>query len=267
MPSFNRTALPVLAALGVAIGAALAVLPAQAATGKAATGQAGRSPAGRSLIDIRDVDRDSVPAGTPAAFGVAFPGAARNEAARQIGDDLYTFVPLTFIPLSDTRVALVSTGANDCTGQACSGMNAVHYLGHDAGEPRYPYSLQGEWLDVGAAGVVGNPALRWGWTTAMGEHPVLYTEAGGVWQGRACGQAVLTELTPEGPVEIASLQIYFSDADAEDGDTGVEGVISAAEKGRSFTVSYSGSSDFTETYRRGPDGRYRLDGKSRVPAC
>ncbi|MEN5147035.1 hypothetical protein [Brevundimonas diminuta] len=220
-----------------------------------------------SLIEIHDVDRDAVPAGTPAAFDVAFPNAQRNEAVREIDDEIYSFVPLAFVPLSDTRVALISTGANECTGQACSGMNAVHYLDHEAGAPRYPYSLQGEWLDVGAAGVVGNAALRWGWTTAIADNPVLYTEAGGVWQGRACGQAVLTELTSDGPVEIANLQIYFSDASGDESDGDVEGVIVSAEQGRSFTVSYSGSARFTETYRRGADGRYHLDGQSRVPAC
>lgn len=221
----------------------------------------------QSLIEIQDVDRDNVLTGTPAAFVVAFPGAQRNEAVREIGEDTYSFVPLAFIPLSDTRVALVSTGANECTGQACSGMNAVHYLDHDAGAPRYPYTLQGEWLDVGAAGVVGNPALRWGWTKAIAAGPVLYTEAGGVWQGRACGYAVLTELTPAGPVQIARIQTYFSDASADDGEAGVDGVITAADQGRSFTVSYTGSASFKETYTRGADGQFRLDGQSRVPAC
>ena len=223
---------------------------------------------GASLIEIADVDRDAVPTGTPAAFYVAFPNADRNEARRQVGgENVYAFVPLAFIPLTDTRVALVSTGANDCTGQACSGLNAVHYLDHPTGAPRYPYTLQGEWLDVGATGVVGNPAARWGWTKAIADNPVLFTEGGGVWQGRACGYAVLTELTPSGPVDIARFQTSFSDASADDGDAGVDGVITSAEQGRSFTVSYSGSVRFSETYRRGADGQFKLDGPSRVPAC
>ena len=221
----------------------------------------------QSVIETRDVNRDAVPAGTPAAFVVAFPDAERNEAVREVGEDAYSFVPLAFIPLSDTRVALVSTGANDCTGQACTGLNAVHYLSHDAGEPRYPYSLQGEWLDVGAVGVMGNPALQWGWSRAITEHPVLFTEAGGVWQGRACGYAVLTELTPSGPKDIARIPTSFSDASVEGGDPGVEGVITSAEKGRSFTVSYTGSASFDEVYKRGADGEYRVDGTSRVPTC
>jgi len=170
-----------------------------------------------SVIETRNVNRDAVPAGTPAAFVGAFPDAERNEAVREVGEDAYSFGPLAFIPLSETRVALVSTGVNDCTGQACNGLNAVHYLSHDAGEPRYPYSLQGEWLDVGAVGVLGNPALQWGWTRAITDHPVLFTEAGGVWQGRACGYAVLTELTPSGPKDIARIPTSFSDASVEGG--------------------------------------------------
>lgn len=221
----------------------------------------------QSLIEIQAVDRDVVPAGTPAAFAVAFSDAQLNEAVREIGEDTYSFVPLGFIPLSDTLVALVSTGANECTGQACTGLNAVHYLTHDAGAPRYPYRLQGEWLDVGATGVVGNPVLRWGWTRAIADSPVLYTEAGGVWQGRACGYALLTELTPSGPVDIASIPTSFSDASTEGGDPGVEGVITTADKGHSFTVSYTGSASFNEIYKRGADGLYRLDGKSRVTTC
>lgn len=242
----------------------IAVLGAAALTSGAAFAQ----PVGaQALIETQDVDRDSVPAGTPAAFAVAFPDAERNEAAREIGEDSYSFVPLAFIPLSDTLVALVSTGANECTGHACTGLNTVHYLSHDAGAPRYPYTLKGEWMDVGSVGVYGNPAAQWGWTSAIADNPVLYTEAGGVWQGRACGYAVLTELTPSGPVEVARLQTYFSDASTEGGDPGVEGVITAADKGRSFTVTYKGSETFSETYRRGADGQFRLDGKSRVTAC
>lgn len=228
---------------------------------------AAQSAPSSSLIDIREVDRDGVPAGTPAAFTAAFPGAQRNEAVKQVGEDSYTFVPLAFVPLSDSLVALVSTGSNECIGQACSGLNAVHYLSHEPGKLRYPFAVKGEWLDLGAVGVVGNPALRWGWTDRIADAPVLYTEAGGTWQGRSCSYAVLTALTPAGPVQIARIPTGFSDAGTEGGEPGVDGTITAAEKGASFTVSYSGSRSFTETYRRGADGQYRLKGKSRVPSC
>lgn len=38
----------------------------------------------KPLIEVTDVDRDTVPAGTPAAFEVAFPLASQNEAVRKI---------------------------------------------------------------------------------------------------------------------------------------------------------------------------------------
>ncbi|WP_266031360.1 hypothetical protein [Brucella intermedia] len=222
----------------------------------------------KPLIEMTDVDRDTVPAGTPAAFEVAFPQASQNEAVRKIGDDNFHFVPLAFIPLSDTRTALVSTGANECTGAACSGMNAVHYLDHEAGEPRYPFTLRGEWLNVGAVGSVGNPAERWGWSSDISDVPVLYTEGGGGGQGLFCYYAILTELTDSGPVELARIPIEYSNASSDDNSAQINGAITAAEKGRSLTVSYkSGTETFQEIYHRAEDGRFRLDGQTRVPSC
>lgn len=222
----------------------------------------------KSLIEVFDVDRDTVPAGTPAAFEVAFPQASQNEAIRKIGDENFHFVPLTFIPLSDTRTALVSTGANECTGTACSGMNAVHYLDHDAGEPRYPFTLQGEWLNVGAVGSVGNPAERWGWSRDISDVPVLYTEGGGGGQGLFCYYAVLTELRASGPVEIAKIPIEYSNGSSEDSSGQVNGMVTAAEKGKSLTVSYkSGAETFQEVYHRTENGQFKLDGQTRVPSC
>ncbi|KAB0540364.1 hypothetical protein [Pseudochrobactrum saccharolyticum] len=220
------------------------------------------------LFEITAVNRDVVPAGVPAAFEVAFPKAARSEAKVTVGDDNFLFVPLAFIPLSDTRVALVSTGANECTSQACSGLNAVHYLDHDAGEPRYPYTSQGEWLNVGMTGVVGNPADSWGWSADIADAPVLYTEGGGGGQGLFCSFGVLTELGASGPVEIARIPVAFSDARDEATAKEITGMITAAEKGKSITVSYkSGSENFQEVYKRGADGRFTLEGQSRVPSC
>lgn len=221
----------------------------------------------QSLFNVDYVDRDTVPAGTPAAFEVAFPNAQRSEAQRKVKDDTFTFVPLAFIPLSDTRVALISTGANECTAQACSGLNSVHYLDHAAGQPQYPYTLAGEWLDVGITGVVGNPAARWGWSTEVTNAPVLYTEAGGTWQGHSCTYVVLTELTTKEPVEIARFPLEISDAGGETNAVDLKGEITAVEKGKSLTVSYTGSDKFQEVYKKGADGRFTLEGKSRVPEC
>src|SRR3546814_3114593 len=68
------------------------------------------------LFEIADVDRDTVPAGTPAAFEAIFGRAPHNEARREGGDSAYLFVPVTLIPLADRRTALVSTlgTVHDC---------------------------------------------------------------------------------------------------------------------------------------------------------
>lgn len=238
---------------------AVAALMAAAASPAQAHEQRAPSP-----FEIIDVDRDTVPAGTPAAFEAIFGRAPHNEARREVDGSAFLFVPLTLIPLADERTALVSTGANECTGAACSGINAVHYLRSERGS----YQVDGEWMGVGASGTFGNPARRWGWTDAIARDPVLYTEGGGVGQGYACSHASLTAFTPEGPVAIADIPIHYSSEGALDTDgTVLKGRITAAKKGRSFTVSYRGSRSFSERYVRGRDGRYTVRGGTKVPGC
>lgn len=215
-----------------------------------------------TLFPVTRVDRDTVPAGTPAAFAAAFGPSPRNEAVRQVNGERITYVPLALIPLGGGTVALVSTGQSACTGHACSGVNAVQYLRGSAAD----YEKVGELVEVGAAGTWGNPATSWGWTDAITGTPVLYTEGGGTWQGYTCTLAALTELRPTGPVEIASIPIAYSDASRDNGTT-LEGRITAAERGRSFTVSYTGSRNFSERYVRRGDGRYTLEGRSQVETC
>jgi len=241
---------------GLALAAVfLAAYPAAAAPPKA-----------RALFKVEDVDRDTVPAGTPEAFWAAFGKSPKNEAVRTVDQTDYTYVPLALIPLPDGKTALIGTGASECTGHACSGLNSVHYLERDADQARY--KAVGEWLDVGTAGTFGNPALRWGWTNAIATSPVLYTEGGGTWQGYSCSYATLTELGPKGPVDIAGIPVSYSNSGAtEKSAIELEGEITAAEKGRSFTVTYTGSKTFSERYERGADGKFHIVGKSRMPEC
>ncbi|MGE4324458.1 MAG: hypothetical protein AB7E60_15695 [Sphingobium sp.] len=226
----------------------------------------------QGVFAVAEVNRDAVPAGAPEAFEAAFQEDTRTgrdrwyETVREIDGQTFTFVPLALIPLPDGRTALVSTGANDCTGHACSGVNSVHYLRRE----RARYKVDGEWLDVGVGGTMGNPALRWAWTDAIDAAPVLYTQGGGVWQGYACSIASLVLLRPTGPVEIARIPVRYSNGGATDADGQVitlDGHIVAARKGHSFTVHYTGSASFSERYVRRVDGRYDLDGTSRVPRC
>lgn len=224
------------------------------------------------LFDIVDVNRETVPAGTPEAFEAAFDYSTKYDSDERwyeywqtVEGQGITFVPLTLIPLPDDRKALVSTGESDCTGHACSGVNAVHYLRRDE---TGRYAVDGTWLDVGANGTWGNPAQRWGWTGVITDNPVLYTEGGGVWQGYVCSFAALTELAADGPAEIARIPVHYSNSGAADaGVVTLTGTITTAEQGRAFTVRYAGSSQFDEIYVRGADGKYRLQGETEVPSC
>ncbi|AZI35743.1 hypothetical protein [Caenibius tardaugens] len=228
------------------------------------------SSAKTALFAVDDVNRDTVPAGTPEAFQAAFGKSSSNAVTRAVDDQNYSFVPLALIPLSGGKTALISTGASECTGHVCGGLNTVHYLQPASGQAASAsrYAVAGEWMDVGASGTFGNPALRWGWTDAIASAPVLYTEGGGVWQGYACSYAVLTELTPAGPVEIASIPIYYSDGGAkETGASAYEGTITSSVKNQSFTVTYTGSKTIAERYIRNKDGKYELKGKTKVPQC
>lgn len=232
----------------------------------AATAMPASAKPAQPLFEVTDVDRDTVPAGTPEAFWAAFGRSPKNEATRAVDGTNYLYVPLTQIPLPGGKMALVSTGASACDGHACSGLNSVHYLQRDTGTGRY--KVEGEWLDVGATGTFGNPATGWALTDAIADAPVLYTDGGGVWQGYACSYAVLTELTPDGPAQIASIPAYYSNGGAvETGASDLTGRITAAQKGHSFTVTYTGSKSFSERYVRGSDGTYKVSGKSRVPTC
>lgn len=216
------------------------------------------------LFPVTDVDRDTVPAGTPEAFAAVFGTSPKNEAERTVKGEKITFVPLTLIKLPGDVTALVSTGASACEAHACAGLNSLHYLRRD--KDSYRYVKAGEWLDVGMSGTWGNPAARWGTTDAITGTPVLYTEGGGTWQGYSCDVAVLTELGAKGPVEIARVPIYYSDASRDNGPT-LRGTITAAERGRSFTVSYAGSESFSERYVRGSDGTYKRYGATQMKTC
>lgn len=216
------------------------------------------------LFPVTDVDRDTVPAGTPEAFAAVFGTSPKNEAERTVKGEKITFVPLTLIKLPGDVTALVSTGASACEAHACAGLNSVHYLRRD--KDSYRYVKAGEWLDVGMSGTWGNPAARWGVSDAITGTPVLYTEGGGTWQGYSCDVAVLTELGAKGPVEIARVPVYYSDASRDNGPT-LRGTITAAERGRSFTVSYAGSESFSERYVRGSDGTYKRDGATQMKTC
>lgn len=224
----------------------------------------GARPAPGPLVVVRAIDPDRVDAPTREAFRAAF-GRDSPALVTRDGRD-FDFHPIASVDLGQGHIALVSTGAVRDAGHAETGLNAIHYFERRGGRLR----PAGQWFGIGADGSHGVAANSWGLTRSLSRWAVLYTEGGGTWQGCTVSAATLTELRPGGPVDLVSLPVHFDDvgmAGARSGRT-VDGALARAVPDRSFTVRYSGSMRFSETYVRAADGRYRLTGRtSRMPGC
>jgi len=227
--------------------------------------RAAGTPTGAPLLTIRDVHSGRIDARTATAFRVVF-GQAGTAPVRYEGFD-YDFRPVTAVELGRGVIALFSTGILRFAGHPSDGLNAVHYLARRGRR----LVVLGGWFGIGASGSNGEAAARWGVTRALSRFPAIYSEGGGSWQGCRVKFAVLTELRRAGPVDVTDLlPVYYSNAGmvGEENAETVEGTLSSAIPNRSFTVRYSGTMRFSETYVRTGEG-YRLAGarESRVPGC
>jgi hypothetical protein len=224
-------------------------------------GAAQRSP---PLVLVRASDPARASPLAQEAFRAAF--GRRGVAAIVRGGRTYDFSPIMALELGNGRVALFSTGALRDAGHSEEGLNAVHYLARTGGRLR----VSGHWFGLGAGGSHGMSATQWGETRALSRWPMLYTEGGGTWQGCTVTFATLTELRPAGPADVADFPVGFDDHGMVEGPEAqeIDGVIVAAVPDRSFTVRYSGTMRFSETYTR-TGIRYRLSGRgeSRMPGC
>lgn len=198
-----------------------------------------------------------------AAFGVRYePGVATALVISKDGLD-YRFRPVALRLLDDNRAALLSVGEASEVAQASSGINAIHYL---KSSPK-GWVRDGEWFGLGSVGVMGNAATSWRFTDLIGKNPYLVTAGGGVWQGCMVSNAVLTELTPAGPVDRGNFTDAMSfGAGIGQEDAEYDGKIVAAKPDRSFTVEYSGTKRLMQTYVL-KNGKYGLVGKDKIPGC
>ncbi|WP_105997812.1 hypothetical protein [Sphingopyxis lindanitolerans] len=200
-----------------------------------------------------------------AAFRAAFalPKGAKVEAERVIDDRSYQFRPVAIHLLADDVAVLLSVGGLDEAGHGDGGLNAIHYLKSSPNG----WVRQGEWIDLGAVGTIGNGATSWAFTNLLGRNPYLVTAGGGVWQGCAVSSAVVTELTPDGPVDRGGFTDSMSSgAGIGQTEQDYDGRIAAAIPDKSFTVAYTGTRSFKQQYVLN-DGKYELVGKDRVPGC
>lgn len=199
------------------------------------------------------------------AFVVAF-GLAKDaapESVREIDGRSYTFRPVVLQPVTYDVYALLSVGSLADAGHGDGGINAVHYL---QGSPTGWIST-GEWLGLGAVGTVGNGATAWGSSIALGRHPYFLTSGGGVWQGCAISSTVLTQLTPERPIDRGGFTDGMSSgAGLNQVEQSYDGAIVAADYDKGFTVAYTGTKAFEQRYVL-KKGKYELVGKDQVPGC
>lgn len=212
-------------------------------------------------ITLGDEEDTTIALAFRTAFGL--PRGADPAATRTIDGNSYSFRPVAIHTMPGDVVALLSIGSLEDAGHSEGGLNAIHYLkASPAG-----WIKQGEWIGVGATGTVGNGATSWAFSTLLGRNPYLITAGGGVWQGCAVGSAVVTELTPEGPVDRGSFVDGMSSGGG-DGQTEqeYEGRISAAVADKSFTVSYTGTRAIRQQYIL-KNGTYELVGKDQIPGC
>jgi hypothetical protein len=86
--------------------------------------------------------------------------------------------------------------------------------------------------------------------------PVIRTSGGGTWMGQTCMWTTKTEHRPQGPLEMVTFEQSFSSGDDP---IDISGKISSIERGRSFTVRFSGTENFTATYLRKANA-YKLQG-------
>jgi hypothetical protein len=158
---------------------------------------------------------------------------------------------------------LVSHGYVPNAAHVDAGAIAVHYLA--PAEDGFALVRDfPEAVEVGSSGELSD----WSVSDKFSDLPVIQAEGGGTWQGYTCSYAVLSELTPRGPIELARIQTAYDDSGAkETGAQSIEGKIGEIAKGKSFVVRYGGTRSFVERYVRRGDRFVREGGKSQVPEC
>jgi hypothetical protein len=215
-----------------------------------------------AFVELISPDADRKDDTRDAMFKVAFGKAA--PMTHTIEEQEYSFFPEAVQPLGGDMFALVSMGYNEIAGHAQSGISTVHYLRKTAAG----YKVVGEWMDIGVAGTFGQPALGYALTAKLGKNPYLVTHAGGTWQGYTCEITALTELTPTKPLERGSFASGYSNSGemSKRKRQNLEGVIASAVPDYSFTVRFSGTRKFTQTWVRG-EKEYTLKGAEEVPQC
>lgn len=200
------------------------------------------------------------------AFEAAF--GSRGEAALTVQSDGATedvrYAPgrLIWLPFGPV---LLSEGQVQDPAHVSAGKIAIHYLRPAADRfevaRAFPAGI--------ATGSFGRVA-QWSVSPRFSTWPVVVAEGGGTWQGYTCSWLSLTELSPNGPVELARVPLAYDDKGAKEDEseaTSIDGKILNVVKNQSFDVVYSGSRAFSEHYVRSGNRYSVAGGESAMKTC
>lgn len=206
------------------------------------------------------------PSASPAMAGVralpeaeqlklAFRTAYGSDNSAQVGEgdnDTVTVKPGKLLWVEDTAV-LLAPGANVSDCHVCSGAVAITYLKTEGDG----FTVSGKWPTL-VRGTGWGAEPDWKVTDAYTPYPAIYVEAGWSGQGYSCESAIITELTPDAPVQSDPIRLSSSNEGAVDPDTGktmggeplsnLTGTIADVVKGKSIAVRASGTATFVERY-------------------
>jgi hypothetical protein len=183
------------------------------------------------------------------AFASACPAVAEtDEAGVPLVDDAHEIVATRLVEASHGPVRVTEIEPRD---RSEPGYLTVTYLARRDGD----HVDKVEYTGVAETNLNGYPG-SWSIDDRLSDWPVIVTETGLAWHGRTCTFLTLTELLPTGPFTLAA----FGRSYASDGSTreraDIRGEIVDIERGRSFTVRYTGTRNFEQTYRRASSSVY-----------
>lgn len=232
----TRAALIAALALAAGLSACRQPEPAEPAPQPAAPAAAAPvAPEPALAVDVAD------PKIAAEAFRAAWnaSGAVQRKVTSQGPARIVAYEEGGLIPLGGDRYALISSGNLEDAAHVDSGALAIHYL------KRTPTGFErtGAWPEFVWDGSFGN-APSWEPRSDLTTAPAILTTGGGTWQGYTCQWSSLIELTDQGPlVRTASFPTGYSNGgaalDPKD-EQEMSATVVADQKGRSFTVRYSG---------------------------
>jgi hypothetical protein len=203
------------------------------------------------------------------AFGQAAPYRATIPTSEGSLEHRLDFSPLAFINIAPDVVALVSRGEGrdtDYSCHACAGAMTMHYL------KRGPqgFTVLGRWqiASGGAAyGAVNPLSVR----TDLDDVPTMIVADTSGGMGCEVETDTLVALTPTGPEDRGSftrLSSYQELVDVKNGpkDYSYAGKVIPLDKGKQFTVEYSGGAPRSIKFDKQSDRIYR-SGQDFPPAC